>query len=248
MNRGWLILACIQCLQFMAPTSAKSDGLFHQQLKSVRLGNQSYAKKQYADALDLYNQAIAKIHDEPKIHFNRGASLFKLGNYDEAHQALLSATSSEDPEVRKMIFYNLGNVFLAKGDLDKAQLNYRRALEIDPQYDDARFNLEIALKNSLLSTKQSTNGNQEQDPTTSGSNPGNLETPETDSNGNHNPKPSSSSNGSGLQKLDEDDPSNDMSPAQMQNLLNAMRENEKPFQMNRHNRPQAQSKVLEKDW
>jgi tetratricopeptide (TPR) repeat protein len=42
------------------------------------------------------------------------------------------------------LFYNLGNGYLKAGQLGPAIYNYEKALELDPQADDVRFNLGVA--------------------------------------------------------------------------------------------------------
>jgi Ca-activated chloride channel family protein len=136
-------LACVGLL-FSLPASALDP--FARELGSVEEGNRRYGEQHFDQALDLYERAEQEVVQEPRVHFNRGAALFKLGHPKEAREAYLRASGIEDPQVKKQNYYNIGNTFLAEGAFHDAIPYYRRALEIDPGFDDARFNLELALQ------------------------------------------------------------------------------------------------------
>ena len=42
------------------------------------------------------------------------------------------------------LYYNLGNAYYKNNQIGKAILNYERALRLNPSYDDAAFNLQLA--------------------------------------------------------------------------------------------------------
>lgn len=77
---------------------------------------------------------------QPEV--NKANELFKKGEY------LAAATAYEEvyknygssPE----LFYNTGNAYFKAGETAKAILNYERALRLNPNYGDARNNLEFA--------------------------------------------------------------------------------------------------------
>lgn len=238
-----LLISAIWLLALL-PATAKADGLFTQQPKTIELGNQHYVQQKYDQALEYYNQAGHKLQKEPKVHFNRGAALFKLGRYDPAQQAFKNSASSEDPDLRKKIFYNLGNTHFAQGNLKDAKINYRKALEIDPNYDDARFNLELALR------KTSKSPSEPEDQASTSTRQNERESDSDDSDTSSLPKnpQGTQTETTKLEEQNQEEPSGDLSPMQIQNLLNAMGENEKPFQMNRLTPSRLKRKDLEKDW
>jgi Ca-activated chloride channel family protein len=53
---------------------------------------------------------------------------------------------SEDEKVRYRAFYNLGNTFFKQGDFEAAAEQFRQALLCHPESEDARYNLELSLR------------------------------------------------------------------------------------------------------
>jgi Ca-activated chloride channel homolog len=128
------------------PSGAAAFDLFSRALDRVEKGNKLYQDQHYEKALEEYERAEQEVEQEPRIHFNRGSALFKLGRAKEARETFMRAMGIEEPELKKQNYYNIGNTFLAEGAFRDAISYYRRALEMDPSFDDARFNLEIALR------------------------------------------------------------------------------------------------------
>jgi Ca-activated chloride channel family protein len=133
-------------LLLLASAPAEAFDPFARELDSVEAGNDNYTEQHFDQALDHYEQAELEVEQEPRVHYNRGAALFKLGRPKEAREAYLRASGLEDPGMKKQNYYNIGNTFLAEGAFHDAIPYYRRALEIDPGFDDARYNLELALQ------------------------------------------------------------------------------------------------------
>ena len=77
---------------------------------------------------------------------HEGNALIRAGQPDAAlakyNEALKFAEAEGDPDV----FFNMGIAYKAKGDLDKASAEYKRALELAPEYSEAHNNLGNLLK------------------------------------------------------------------------------------------------------
>jgi tetratricopeptide (TPR) repeat protein len=61
----------------------------------------------------------------------------------QAEEAFRRATRSDDPQLEALAHYNLGNTLYRLDRLDEAVDAYKRALRLDPDNDDARYNLEL---------------------------------------------------------------------------------------------------------
>jgi tetratricopeptide (TPR) repeat protein len=122
----------------------------------VAEGNQAFAERDYVAAGEAYRRALLERPDSPELSYNLGVVHYKLGDYSSAQAAFGRALSTRDPELEARIKFNLGNIAYAsalqeKSDPPKAIdflrtaiRRYRDALELHPEDDDARVNLEIA--------------------------------------------------------------------------------------------------------
>ena len=124
----------------------------------VSKGNRQYNRKAFGEALGYYDKASVKSPESPIVAFNRGAALYKQGDYEKAREHFKDAaakTKSLPFEARA--WYNLGNVAFREGErqedsdlrkalasLEESVRHYVTALEKDPDLDEAAENLEIA--------------------------------------------------------------------------------------------------------
>jgi Ca-activated chloride channel homolog len=120
-------------------------------------GNRLYREGRYEEAVEAYRRVLQGGRSGPEVHYNLGTALLATGNYEEAERHLQAALQAVDPELRNRTFYNLGNRFLEEGRrdgdgerqgrlLDAAIEAYRRALRLAPADAQAKWNLELALR------------------------------------------------------------------------------------------------------
>jgi len=120
-------------------------------------GNRMYRQGRYEEAVAAYRAALEDGDDRPQLRYNLGTALLRLGRYEEAQQHLEAALADVDPALRQRTLYNLGNRFLEEGRgsgeaqqrtrlLDAAIEAYKGALRLDPADADAKWNLELALR------------------------------------------------------------------------------------------------------
>jgi Ca-activated chloride channel homolog len=138
-------------------------------------GNRLYRQGKYADAAIAYLDAIAHGKNTPDVHYNLGTALLQVGKYKEAEQHLKVALASVDPEFRERVYYNLGNRFLEEARteamqrdtaqksalLDSAVVAYKQALRLQPPDRDAKWNLELALRDQKNTKKSGGGGGQQ---------------------------------------------------------------------------------------
>jgi len=132
----------------------------------VEKGNASYGKKDPKSALEHYKDAEKYAPDEKQkgmLDFNKGDAHYLLGNYDVALDKFKSSISSENPDIQKKAMFNMGNSYLKQKKYKEAAESFIKALEIDPNYEKAKKNLEYLLKeqkNKDQDDKNSGTGNQ----------------------------------------------------------------------------------------
>ncbi len=115
----------------------------------ISRGNANYHNKKYEESLKNYEKSSDYAPDKKSrasLAFNRGDARFKLGEYDKAVENFRQSLESEDPDVQKKAFLNMGNSYLQMKKYDEAVEAYVNALKIDPGYEKAKKNLEYMLK------------------------------------------------------------------------------------------------------
>src|SRR6185312_1309996 len=92
-------------------------------------------------AINAYNTAIEQRKGRySRAYNNLGVVLLRVGRWDDAQEALLSALKMESFRYAEAS-YNLGRVYSARGQKDLAAREWRRALMVDPQHDAAAYAL-----------------------------------------------------------------------------------------------------------
>ncbi len=113
------------------------------------------APRQVDDPFDafeagLYDQALQKFvnrqverPEDPALMMNIGAAHYEMKNYPEAEKAFGNAALAGDDAMRAKALYNLGNLAYRQGKLQDAIARYQATLELNPEDEDAKFNLEF---------------------------------------------------------------------------------------------------------
>jgi tetratricopeptide (TPR) repeat protein len=95
----------------------------------------------------LAQAASAKSAGDALTRFHNANIAYQKLDYGESIR-LYEELLKED-FVAPGIYYNLGNAFFKNGNFAKAIVNYERALKLDPDDEDANFNLKIASLKSV---------------------------------------------------------------------------------------------------
>ncbi len=123
----------------------------------VEAGNKAYAEGRYDDALAAYERAEGnKSLDKAGLAFDKGTALLKKAEgasgadkkalIDRGLEELAKAGLSKDARLRGAAQHNRGNAMMQQDKLEDAIEAYKQALREDPQLEDARLNLELALR------------------------------------------------------------------------------------------------------
>jgi Ca-activated chloride channel family protein len=132
---------------------------------------------EFQKALDAYKSAEVTLPEAPELAYNQGVAYYKLKDYSKAREHLQKALATRDLALEARAKYNLGNCAYAEAlqklsdlqaaidGLRQAINHYRDALEVNPQDDDARANIEMAqlLIKDLLDKQKQQQEQQKQD-------------------------------------------------------------------------------------
>ncbi|MBR4155364.1 MAG: tetratricopeptide repeat protein, partial [Bacteroidales bacterium] len=110
----------------------------------IRLGNKDFKNGNYSEAEVNYRKSLDKEYN-PKAQFNLGDALYEQKNYEEAAKAFSGVTERNiSKNIEADAFYNLGNTLMAQEKYGEAFESYKKALKVNPDDEDARYNLEYA--------------------------------------------------------------------------------------------------------
>ena len=109
-------------------------------------GNALYLEGENDPAISEYQKAQAKLPDAPQLHYDIGNVLYRQENWAGAAEAYEQALGAADPDLSARAAYNLGNALFHDEKFDDAVKAYTRALKGAPKDDDAKHNLEMALR------------------------------------------------------------------------------------------------------
>jgi tetratricopeptide (TPR) repeat protein len=122
------------------------DELLLRPRRATEEGRAEYARGSHPQALSAFERAAAARPLDPAVRFNVADGLYKNGRYDEAAALYKALGSDASSPVAAPARYNLGNTLFQKQDYKGAVQAYRDALRLAPGADDARRNLELALR------------------------------------------------------------------------------------------------------
>ena len=144
------LLVCVVALCLPVPGQAASP------YQAVQQGNAFYQSGKYAEAAEQYGSASQMLPDAAEIRFNQGNAAYKQQDYGKAREHYTQALQTNDRTLEGKVKYNLGNVEYqqalqnlqqpqaAMPHLRSAMNYYRDSLDVDPQQQDARYNLELS--------------------------------------------------------------------------------------------------------
>jgi tetratricopeptide (TPR) repeat protein len=109
----------------------------------VKKGIKAYEESQWDEALQHFQDAQLDDPENPVGHFNLGEAHYKRKNYEEALTSYEKSLNTQEIDLKQQIYYNLGNTYAQMNKYQEAIQSYIKALEIDPDDQDAKFNLEL---------------------------------------------------------------------------------------------------------
>lgn len=217
------------------------DRVFGQTVRAhVAEGNEAYAKGQYPDAEAQYKKALEKNASSKEGHFNLGDAYYRQDRHDEALKSFASAEAAAARKNDKSAaLYNSGNALLKAGKTAESIEAYKQALRLNPADEEARYNLEYARKRQ----QQQQNQQQKQDK--------NQDKQKQDQKKDDQQQNQDQQNKQDQQQKQQPQPQQQkqqqIPPEQAEQILNALKNNEKAIQ--KELRKRAASRVrVEKDW
>jgi len=123
-------------------------------------GNKLYKEGKIDEALSKWQAAQIENPDNEKLHYNIGNGFHGRKKYGDAFNEYEKILDSKNSELKQKAYYNIGNTQYRMNELQEAIKSYEKSLEIDPEDEDAKYNIEF-IKKKLEEKQKKENEKQE---------------------------------------------------------------------------------------
>ena len=234
---------------------------FHSYLNSQDSGYQMYKDGDINSALQYYNTLLEmenKDISKESLLYNIGTIYSSMDNISEANSTFQKAYNDSLENFSSDLSYNYGNALYRSKNFEKSLNAYRDALLINPNDSEARKNYEF-VKNEI---KKNKNMNKQQDQKQNSKEDEENKDDKKDQNSNENENQNNDQNDNKKDNSNSDENSNQnespevdnsegnqnreiQSNQSAENILNALKENEK---VNKKRKQKKSSQQSIKDW
>jgi tetratricopeptide (TPR) repeat protein len=132
----------------------------------VRQGNKEYDKENYTEAETDYLKALDVNHSSVPATYNLGATRYRQDSMKQAVQnwSATALNQENNADLRSQSFYNIGNAMMKTQSYQQSIEAYKQALRLNPNDDEARYNLAYAQKMLQQQQQQQQQQNSSGDP------------------------------------------------------------------------------------
>lgn len=211
----------------------------------LRKGNKLYADSSYVDAEVQFRKALEINPKSTITRYNLGNTLAQQSKAEDALKEYDNAARSAKTKDEKARIYHNAGVVLQKGQqYEKCIEAYKKALKANPADNETRYNLALAQKllKEQQQQQQQQQQEQQQDQNKNQQKDQNQNQNQNQDNKNDEKKPEN-------QDQQQQQPQNQMSKENAEQLLNAVKQDEKNVRDKVEKQMQkAESKSFDKDW
>ena len=212
-----------------------------------------YDENRLDEALVSITSAQVGMPDSLELQYNMGNILYRQGSFEDARTGYRVASQDAPPELAQRATYNMGNAAFKAGEVDAAIEAYTNALLIDASDDEARFNLEIALRARRQSQDQQDKKEDQQKQDQEDEEQKSNEGGEQDQQQKDEQKQNQQQEQGTEQEEGEDEQNDKKQPEQLtkdqiEQILAALRQQEEQVEKELHRGAKAGSSSVEKDW
>ena len=108
-------------------------------------GHDPYLSGDYPAALEAYRLAQERSFESGEPFYNSGNVLYRTGEYEDSVQDFDESLKHARGELRSSGFFNRGNALFQQQQYRQAVEAYKEVLRMNPDDQDAKHNLELAL-------------------------------------------------------------------------------------------------------
>ena len=117
-------------------------------------GNDAFDAQDYAGAVEAYQRAQEGSPNLPEPFYNSGNAQYRQESYDDALSSYDQAQLNAGEELTGGINFNRGNVHFNREAYGEAAEAFKEVLRLNPDDEDAKRNLELALRHMQQEQEQ----------------------------------------------------------------------------------------------
>jgi len=109
-------------------------------------GTDLYNEGRIDEALSKWRDAQIESPDKEELHYNIGGALHREKKYEDSFNEYEKVLDTKDADLQSKTYYNMGNTHYRMGKLLEAVEDYKKCLDINPDDEDAKYNIEFVRK------------------------------------------------------------------------------------------------------
>lgn len=219
----------------------------------IRNGNSNFKKGNFNVAADFYKKSLDTKYND-KAQFNLGDAYYQQKNFEEAASSFSSvADRNVTPQMEADAYYNLGNTMMEQQKYEEAFNAFKKCIKLNPQDEDARYNLEYARKKMIRQQQQQQQQQQNQDQNKDQNKDQDKQDKQQDQNQNQQQQQQNQEQNKEEQEQQQNQQQQQeqqMSKEDAERMLQALQEQEKNTmdKMNEAKAAKMQRRKIQKDW
>lgn len=232
----------------------KGNKTYKRAQEFLQKGEKDRAAEAWEEALKFYRDAEIEKPESPELSYNLGNVLYQQKKYQDALERYFKASSSDEVKHQAQAYYNLGNSLYRSGKYPEAIQAYQKCLELAPDDEDAKYNLEFVRKKmkEMLDKELQRQQDQKQNQPQSEQEKQQQQTqqqqrPQQQEDQSQAPQPENEQKQED-QKQEQLKPKEGMTKEDAERILNALKGDEKEMLKKQRRAPQGRGERGGKDW
>lgn len=124
----------------------KGNKAYQEAKELLQKEKKNEALEAYERALKYYRDAEIEKPESPELSYNIGNVNYQQERYQDALEKYYKALSTDELENQAVTYYNMGNALYRSGEYAEAIQVYQKCLDINPDDEDAKYNIEFVRK------------------------------------------------------------------------------------------------------
>ncbi len=216
--------------------------------RMIRQGNKDFEKQDYTAAETDYLKALDANPKSMPASYNLGATRYRQDSIKQAVQnwSATALNPENSADMRSQSFYNIGNSMMRAEDYQKSIEAYKQALRLNPNDEDARYNLAYAQQK--LKQQQQDQQNQQQKNDKNNQNQDQQQDQQDQQNQQDQQQQQSQQQDQQQQQQSQQTQQQEISKEEAERMLEAMKNNEKKTLEKVKQQQVGKPQKTDKDW